>query len=370
MNNMNDPLAWLYQELLQSLTQPPPVSTQQPRPNLPPEAFNPEAFSEEAELDWDALLWDVLDEQDEARGETAPMIGGESATPQPFAKGDRSAVYKRFEQIIRNRIRDEVHANLPRFPWEHGLAIDELDYVDDFAPRVNPLWQQAWLPQLQSLLPMQIPEQTLLQLLAACTQVVGSVQPHGIKMADAAKTLFPGYGTQLNEVINRIRLSPTLALDTVRDATTNAAARSRLAQVLPATYQSASLEQQMAIAVVLAKSILDGLTLNLTPRHLSQHCVWQSTAGEMSLQVTIDPHSPWGQRPHPIRIQATLPQAGQLTLTTPKRSLSTQCAGAGSLALQLADWQPGQTYLLTLEFQEDNKNNLQFALICQHWDKD
>ncbi|MEM8642960.1 MAG: hypothetical protein AAGG51_29710 [Cyanobacteria bacterium P01_G01_bin.54] len=351
---MNDPLAWLYQELLQSLTQP---SVSNPPPDSP---LLPETFSDEA-IDWDAMVGEIREEQDDARGEAAPMIGGESAqTPQPFAKGDLSTVYKRFEQLIRDRIRDEMQTNLPRFPWEQGLAIEDLNYVDD----CNPLLQPAWLPQLQSLLPMQIPEQTLLTLLAACTQVVGSVQPQGIKMADAAKVLFPGYGAKLNEVLNRIRLSPTLALESARDSRGQAEqARARLARVLPASYQQASLEQQMAIAVLLAKSILDRLTVSLTPRQSSQNCTWQSTAGEMHLQVATDSQQPWGQAP--LMISATLPEAGQLTLTTPSQTWQYPCDGRGELRVQFTDWEPGQTYLVALGLDADPGNTLQFALACQ-----
>ncbi|MGB0560893.1 MAG: hypothetical protein ACPGVO_03715 [Spirulinaceae cyanobacterium] len=351
---MNDPLAWLYQELLQSLMQP---TASTPPPDSQP---LPEIFSDEA-IDWDAMAWELHGEQDDARGEAAPMIGGESAqTPQPFAKGDLSTVYKRFEQLIRDRIRDEVQTNPPRFPWEQGMAIEDLHYVDDFNPLLNP----AWLPQLQNLLPLQIPEQTLLTLLGACNQVVGSVQPQGMKLADATKVLFPGYGTKLNDVLNRIRLSPTLALESARDSTAHSEqARARLARVLPASYQAASLEQQMAIAVLLAKGILDRLTVQLTPRRPSQTSVWQSTAGEMQLHVATDAQRPWGQSP--LMISATLPEAGQLTLVTPSQTWQYPCDGRGELRVQFADWEPGQTYLLAMGLDADPDNALQFALTCQ-----
>lgn len=359
MNNTNEPLARLYQELLEFLTHFPDNPTNSTPPDLPVCARKDRILP-----DWEASRWDVLGEQDDARGETAHKIGGESAKPpQPFAKGDLSTVYRRFEQIIHDRIRNEVQHNLPHFPWEQGAAIEELDYIDDLRP-LQQCWQQAWLPQLQQLLPIHIPEPTLLQLLAACNQVVGSVQPQGMKMADAAKVLFPEYGAQLNDVLNRIRLSPTLALGASRDNSEHSERmQARLAKVLPSTYQEASLEQQMAIAVLLAKSILDRLTLTLTPRQATQTAQWESTAGTINLTVATNTQGQWGDAP--LSIQATLPSRGELTLTTPTETLSRTCPAAGELTLELANWEPGQTYLLNIAIQAEADSVLQFALVCQ-----
>lgn len=366
-NNQNESLTWLYQELLAALELTP--TSDRLQSSLDSESSVPRPSLESALLPEEIPDWDGdLAAADEDWPPMTSTTRGESAlNPPSFAMGDLPTVQQHFQTLIRNRIRTEMHRRPPRFPWEPpSVAIEDLHYQDDFQTEVQHQ-QRSWLPQLSRLLPIQVPETVLLQLFAACTANVGSVHPQSRKMVDAVRSVFPDYWSTLNEVVNRIRLSP--ALMGARDAAQTRAEQQRLAQVLPADYEQASLEQQMAIAVILAKTLLDQLSLQLSPYRTTQSCTWSSYWGDIQVQAHLDralaTRPPSSRSTGPLTVTLVLPIGGSLTVKTPGDSSTQQLAQAGELRLTLPRVTWGQTYVLELQLHHPEASPLQLAVSCQ-----
>lgn len=361
-SNMNNNLDWLCQELLASFAQQSKSeqSSLQQGCDLAPHLWDLSPQGEEDNLDdscnWEDEAWDV-----------ASSNGGESAqTPQPFPLGDLPTVQKRFQTLLKQRLYSEMQRNPPRFPWEREGEAYRVDYSDDLAGGLTRA-QQLWLPHLTEVLPVVMPPQVLAKLLEACSQVIGSVRPQTAKMVNAVQPLFPDYAQTLNEVMGRIRLSPSFC-PTRFSTADQERQRQKLAALLPVDYGQASLEQQMVLSLLVAKEVLDLLALNLSPRQTQVERLWMTASGVVRLAVDYDPLAAqagdWMSQT-PLRARVQLPGGGTLTLKTAQDTITTQRQTAGYLSVELSQWEMGACYLLTVGLEQPVTSSLKFAISCQ-----
>ncbi|WP_139276652.1 hypothetical protein [Spirulina major] len=361
-SNMNNNLDGLYHELLASFQQ----QSKQQHFSLNQGSDVAMPDSDLTPLSEDALWSDSLT-WDDPEWDLASSDGGESAqTPQPFPLGDFSTVQKRFQTLLKQRLYTEIQHNPPRFPWESSADRCTLDYSDDTTQSLSTA-QRIWLPHLADVLPVALPPLVLAQLLETCNQVVGSIRPQAAKMVNAVQPLFPDYAQTLNEVMGRIRLSPSLC-PTRFSAAEQQHQRDRLAAILPTDYYEASVEQQMVIALLVAKQVLDLLAVTLSPSQPQVERLWMTNAGIIRLAINYDPETARGgdwMSQTPLRARVQLPGAGTLALTTAQESITAQRTTAGYLSVELSNWDIETCYLLTVGLDRPVPSSLKFAITCQ-----
>lgn len=314
------------------------------------------------ELDLEML--DPLDWEEEEINLASSTFDEPTETPQSFTMGE-SIVQKRFQALLRRKLQAEIERNPPLFPWETELTEyeSESEYVDETAAIMLPS-RQLWLPQVATLIPVSLPDRVLSVLLDTCTEAMGLIRPQNAKMVNAVKALFPKYAGKLNEMAGRIRLSSSFAPSRLSDPEQ----QQKLAAILPGAYEEATLEQQMAISLLVAKEILATLSIALSPRQPRIERLWETTTGTVRFLVDYDPEQ--GDRGDlfsltPLRVRVQLPKGGSLTLQAESESITAQRTYAGCLTVELSDWQAGQQYLLEVRLNDPGQMPLKFAIVCQ-----
>ncbi len=317
---------------------------------------------------WGAVQFDPLDGEEVAMAEAAFNLD-DSIPPSPQSPdmGELAIVQKRFQALLKRRLYAETEHRPPLFPWETELAEYALDYGEASTP-VAAASRQVWLPQLAGAIAASLPAEQLTALLDACTESVDTLKPTAAKMVAAVTHFFPDCAQRLNDMAARLRLSPSFAPSRLASEDQQRQ-RQRLASLLPQDYAAATPDQQMAIALLAAKEILDLLTLHLSPQQPVVERLWQATTGVVRLRADYQPQaaqpgSDLFSRP-PLRVRAQLPRGGRLILQADRESITAQRTHAGYLSVELSDWQPGQLYLLEVHLQDRDQKPLRFALSCR-----
>ena len=245
---------------------------------------------------------------------TSHTLEGEiprSSGQKPFELGEQSVAHDRFYAVLKRRFRQELEDNLPLLPWETEVQ----DYPDEL-----------WNLHLQSLqLPIVVPDEVLDKIFQACQDRIQSIQQKGRQLVEAVESLFPQYPDQLNDLAGMMLLGA--ARDDRGDKTWV------LGQSLPDSYQEASPQQQMALAVLAADQILFNLlTLELSPHTPEARCQWQTQTGFLKLQAVDQSEA----EPTPlILLTVDLPQAGSVRVRTDNSWLRGDRDSAGNLSLHI-----------------------------------
>jgi len=318
---------------------------------------------------WGAMQFDPLDGEEAAMADAAFDLDDSLPPPSPQSSdmGELAIVEKRFQALLKQRLYAETERRPPLFPWETELA----DYAFDCAEPAQSIVsasRQVWLPQLAGAIAASLPEAHLAALLDACTESVDSLVPTAAKLVAAVTNFFPDCAQRLNDLAARLRLSPSFAPSRLAREEQQRQ-RQRLAALLPQDYAAATPDQQMAIALLAAKEILDLLTLELSPQQPAIEKLWQSAAGPVRLRADYQPQarqpgSDLFSRP-PLRARAQLPRGGRLILQANQESIAAQRTYAGYLSVEISDWQPGHVYLLEVHLQDLDQKPLRFALSCR-----
>ncbi|MDB9314377.1 hypothetical protein PN462_14795 [Spirulina sp. CS-785/01] len=314
--------------------------------------------------DWEIEKLDPLDWEEEDFHQASSELDDPEFNPQPFAMGEIPLVQKRFYALLKRKLHTQIENQPPLFPWETELTEYEPDISEDAIPAFS---RQMWLPQVANLMPVAIPETVLASLLDACTDTMGMIRPPSAKMVKAVQELFPDYARVLNEMVERIRLSTSFAPARLSHEEKQRQ-RQKLAAILPANYQEATLEQQMAVSLLVAKEILDTLTLMLSPRSREVERLWETNVGVVHLRADYNPETPNQTNRfsrQPLRVRVQLPKGGCLTLQANQESITAQRSYAGHLSVELSDWQVGQPYLLEVRLFDAGQMPLKFAIVCQ-----
>jgi hypothetical protein len=363
INNNSDTLysrlmAWLLQESVPAAT--PSVHGQ-------PDGSDPIDELEAADFQFDEL--DPLDVEDV---NIAPTITGEIAndhtrvgsediptrediepggTTRPYNLGDMPIVQNRFEALIKRKLQVEIERHPPLFPWETNIHEYEPDISDSVASTGVPS-VQVWTPQLLNLpLPVPIPENVLVTLFNACSESVYSPYQLGRKMVKAVENLFPAQFQLLNNQAQMVLLSSGSGRDPEQ--------LQLLLKELPSpSYDEATPEQQMILALLAAKEIISTLTVSLSPNHPSVERQWQTSVGVITVQAEYQIQ----EGVPTLRVISNLPESGSLTLRTPEGSAVSERTYPGYVSVEAFDLPPNQTYPLEIRFQDSDQNPLVFAI--------
>lgn len=227
--------------------------------------------------------------------------------------GEGFMMEDRFYALLKRRMRAEIEAKPPLFPWESEV----LDYEDVTV---------AWLPQLQAIqLPVALPEPLLQQLFVQCQDLVQTVHQSGRQLVQSVQALLSASVLSQTDLPT---LAQAVALGSSRDD--GSVPTYLLGSQTPATYQGATPQQQAIIALLAARQLLQQLTLVVSPQLPRTGRTWDTEVGLLEMTATY-----W----EPIPTQGTLdlwvdlPVGGSLVCQAGDRTFQVNRATPGSLHL-------------------------------------
>lgn len=260
--------------------------------------------------------------------------------------GDIPTVQQRFYEVLKRRLKTEIQQSPPLFPWEtEMLAYDaEIPDVED-ADRVP---SDLWLPQLQNLrLPVPLPKNVFKSLLTRCQQVVNSSRLEGSRLVDVVTELFPDQLSALNYWTEQVLIWET-----------NRSEQPKPLVNCPTTYETANPTQQMVLSLLAAREILGSLTLRVSASHPRCTQQWSTAVGPLTIEAQYQPQL-WSSK---LRIQAHLPQGGNLQIQGDSAVARAQRPDRGILSVELFDIRPDRTY--SLEISLDSEPSPFLFVIC------
>ncbi len=250
-------------------------------------------------------------------------ITSRSSGHEPLKLGARSVVQERFYNLLKQRFQQEMEASPPLFPWETELV----EYEDVVAVSSG---IAAWEPQLRQLrLPVTLPTSVLETLFQRCQALTQSALQDGRRLVEAVESLFPDESQSLNA------LAGTMLLGYSRDG--EAMADRLLGNNVPESYEAAPHQQQMTLAMIAAYEMLNRLTLKLTDHEPNVTQAWETASGTVHLKA----EKISGDL---LRIEATIPESGRVTVSNGASSTQSQRDGEGVVTLLIDGIQANQTY--------------------------
>ena len=112
-----------------------------------------------------------------------------------------------------------------------------------------------------------------------------------------------------------------------------------LKATFPKGYEGASIQQQMALTMLVAKDILDNLTMTLSTDKPSVQHEWLTTQGKLHLKAMLVGSDR-------LRILGQLPCGGLIRIQNDEQDGSAQRDSPGLLVVELNHSQAEQSYLL------------------------
>jgi hypothetical protein len=262
-----------------------------------------------------------------------------SGLPHLSDPGDVSVVQNHFEALLKRRLQEEIQHRPPLFPWEK----DYQSYPDILSS--EPSLASIWLDHLKQLeVPCQLPDDVLATLLKQCQQIAQHTRQTGRRLVEAVEVLFPNQPQQLDRIAGLVarpayRSAPMAAIDGLE-------------------YQSADPQQQIALSMLTAKSILEALTLSLSAAEPTITREWLTPEGKLVLRASYQ-SAPVAH----VEMQVELPAAGTIVLGTGPDLVESQRSAAGALVVRLDRPQPGMPYPLTVTLADHAASPLQFTLL-------
>jgi hypothetical protein len=250
-------------------------------------------------------------------------------------------IQQRFKVLLQERITDNERQP-PLFPWETALV----EYPIDLSETST----KPWLTQLRSLqLPTALPEQILSKLLERCQELLSKSLKPGIQLVKAVESLFPAQPQTMNYVARAVLAAnvPT------RGATTRIT--DNLKATFPKGYEGASSQQQIVLTMLVAKDILDNLTLTLSTDKPSVQREWLTTEGELYLKAILV----GGER---LRVLGQLPCGGSIRIQNSDQGGSAQRDSPGLLVVELNHSQANQSYSIEVTLANQDKASLIFSV--------
>ncbi|MGK7889398.1 MAG: hypothetical protein AB4042_08685 [Leptolyngbyaceae cyanobacterium] len=259
-----------------------------------------------------------------------------------FELGEMSAVQDRFYAVLKRRLQSEIAQNPPLFPWESEVLDYETEVV---AVTMAPV--SAWIRQIQSRLPVPMPEQVLTTLFGQCQGIAHRSLQQGVKLVQSVESLFPDEAEML------IYLAQLVLAPSFRDG------GDRLpTEGFPSHYDVATPVQQMALSLMAAAEILDDLTLKVSSQRPRAERQW-TTATVENIDVTVT----YQFQPSPrLRVESRVPCASHLILNGAAGEARSHRDDAGCIGVELFDISPNQTYQLTLHPSDDKLLSLVLAI--------
>ncbi len=267
----------------------------------------------------------------------------------PMTPGELPTVYNRFESLLQKRLKAEIEAKPPRFPWE------EAGYITDYPDVESQDWVSSiplWVSQMKNIrwrnLSIPLTENVFAQLLQSCQEIVQSDLLPGIRLVKAVDDLFPDQSQSLNNLAGLVLVGQTRDGELISPQVT--------------TYNTATSRQKMLLSLLAAQEILSSLTLTCVMNESVVRREWETSVGWINIEAEYS--IPKDGSSASLRIKGELPEAASLKLQGGKAQTTAQRSDPGSLWVELFDPQPDQKYELTiklLNWQEP----LKFA-VCLH----
>ena len=231
--------------------------------------------------------------------------------------GETPAVQDRFHTLLKHRLQSEIQRNPPLFPWETEVHDYDTESTTEFVASAIPIAANpqvpahVWLYQLRALhLPVPLPDRLLGQLLERCQTVVQSSLLEGAKLVKSVEDLFPDQSQALNQLAGMVMTSPARSGSTTPPQGAN----------YPSNYETAVPAQQMVLSLLAAREIMTALTLTVSLSQPKIDRQWLTELGAISLQADYGLEATAAR----LRIQATLPCGGSLTLRSEPLQASAQ----------------------------------------------
>jgi len=289
------------------------------------------------------------------RSRTAPDCSGpksstvtdpEHLTPSEFIdpvfdSGDVTIVQTHFEALLKRRLRQEIEPRPPLFPWEKALQ----EYPDTVSKDLQTA--TVWLDNLQNLgIPSSVPDDILTELFWRCQQVAQQTHQTGRRLVAVLETLFPEQPQTLEKIAGMV---------------SRPAYRSGQAQTLDAIdYDQATAQQKVALSMVAAQNIFEALSLQVSASAPTAQKHWLTADGTLVVTATYLP----GDAPQ-LKIEAHVPQAGSLQLTTDDETLDSRRIGPGELVIYLNQPQPARLYFVDVALGTKASCPLQFQVVLE-----
>lgn len=272
---------------------------------------------------------------------------------------------EQFQTLLKRRLQAEIQHRPPLFPWETEISDYEFEASSsarreavglatitpqrsvavEGVPRVivnESTPASLWLAQLQTLdFPTLIPETILGHLLERCQTVVQSSLREGAKLIAVVDSLFPGQSSALNQLAGLVLTGATRSGRTV---TLN------LPKAETIHYDSATSIQKMVLSLLATRSILDSLTLTLSPQQPQVQRQWLTNAGTLTVSATYCPQSP-----NQLHVVSQLPDGGSIKLQGTEATATAQRSTPGYLSVELLDLAPAQTCPFQIQLQSEPK---------------
>ncbi|EDX83783.1 hypothetical protein S7335_1480 [Synechococcus sp. PCC 7335] len=245
----------------------------------------------------------------------------------------------------------------PLFPWESELCEypTEADLASADSAMSTDEAIALWKQHLSSLdVPKLLPESVLSALIRQCQNIIRPPAQRGIQLVRVVEPFFPVQNSTLESIAN-IVLAPVYRSDNE----TKAAVLEQITK-LANDYDSASVEQQIALLMIAAQEMLEAMTLSLSKQKPEDTREWITAHGMMRLSTKYI-----ATAKNRLTITAMLPKAGHLRLLcNGSVEKQTFCSQPDLLALSWHIPNFEKTYLLEvfLDTEDTEKTTLNFVV--------
>ncbi|MGK7920205.1 MAG: hypothetical protein AB4080_09410 [Trichodesmium sp.] len=277
------------------------------------------------------LYWEELDPLDSeeidfpCQNESQPLISGEAPS---------MLYYNRFESLLQKRLKAEIAAKPPRFPWEEPGHTTEYPDVEsqDWVP------QNLWGSQIKNIrwrnLSIPLTESVFAQILQSCQEIINSDLLPGRKLLRAVDNLFPGQSQSLNNLAGLVLVGPA------RDG--------ELISAQVSAYDTATPKQQMLLSLLAAKEILASLSLSCNLNQSITTRQWETLVGSITIEAeysTLEDNSATS-----LKVKAQVPEGATLQLQGRESCQAiSQRSNPGTLWVELLNPEPEETYELIIK---------------------
>lgn len=338
---------------------------------------------------WDGDDWDPLDSEElqflplsdmgSDSGSSDESVNPVSDVDRLHRSGDTPVISERSQTILKSRLRDEISHHPPLFPWETEIVDYEPETIDFPPGQVVPsifghpyphsgvrsgidFWTPQ-LPKMNGLMPM--PQEVLGQLLEQCSQAIKSNLREWAKLVHIVeKTLFPGRFQELNRIATRLSVAQQHRSAATPPQISEKSEKSDSDKAgdldFPIAYELATPSQQMLMSLLAAREIMGNLMLELSPRQPRLSREWLTADGLLSLEISYYPGNL--QVASVLKVGATLPCGGSMSLIGDRTQTESERANPGILSVELSDRHVQQNYLLEVRLDSSEQNPLTFAV--------
>jgi len=256
---------------------------------------------------------------------------------------DFSIVEKRFQDILKHRLSEQIELHPPLFPWETEV----IEYPTDFGDEFSGSKVSSWLSQI--CLPVQLPARMLSQLVCACCEIIDSFDPQPIQMVKVVSQLFPDQFNFLNQQAG------LLAVAGVSRGVATFTKEFESIEALD-SYENCSIEQQMTLSLLATQQILNALILNLSDEKPFIEKEWETPRGNIFVKAY---YLKFNQQ---IRVEIDLPEQGQISWFDQDKLITIDWDSTENYSFYFTQIQAQKVHSVKINLFDPQENILTFGL--------